>query len=134
MCSIFINECNLENDVAYTTNTIQIQHGVAHIFEASGSYIITIPLTKLHLLWKQYHLALNWLRARDHDTLSTLIGGKGWAGPSSLHTTLEGPMDMWMQDGCKVYMDSYMTSIGSRFMVTWTILKNRLLKVGLMRN
>ena len=31
-----------------------------------------------------------WLRARDHYTSSTLIGGKGRAGPSSLHTTLEG--------------------------------------------
>ena len=26
-----------------------------------------------------------------------------------------------MQDGCKVCMDSYMTSDGSCFMVTWTI-------------
>ena len=33
------------------------------------------------------------LRARDHYTLSTLIGGKGGAGPSSLHTTLEGPTE-----------------------------------------
>ena len=32
------------------------------------------------------------LRARDHYTSSTLIGGKGGAGPSSIHTTLEGPM------------------------------------------
>jgi hypothetical protein len=32
------------------------------------------------------------LRARDHYTSSTLIGGKGRAGPSSLHTMLEGPM------------------------------------------
>ena len=31
------------------------------------------------------------LRARNHYTLSTLIGGKGGAGPSSLHTMLEGP-------------------------------------------
>ena len=33
------------------------------------------------------------LRALDHYTSSTLIGGKGGAGPSSLHTTLEGPME-----------------------------------------
>ena len=31
------------------------------------------------------------LRARDHYTSSALIGGKGGAGPSSLHSTLEGP-------------------------------------------
>ena len=30
------------------------------------------------------------LRARDHYSSSTLIGGKGGAGPSSLYTTLEG--------------------------------------------
>ena len=33
------------------------------------------------------------LRARDHYTSSTLIGGKSGAGPSSLHTMLEGPME-----------------------------------------
>ena len=31
--------------------------------------------------------------ARDHYTSSTLIGGKGGACPSSLHTTLEGPTE-----------------------------------------
>ena len=36
-----------------------------------------------------------------------------------------------MQDKCKVYMDSYMASNGSCFMVTWTIFKNHLLEVGL---
>ena len=45
------------------------------------------------------------LRARDHYTSSTLIGGKGGAGPSSLHTTLGGPMEhvtarwMWSLHG-----------------------------------
>ena len=33
------------------------------------------------------------LRARDHYTSSTLIRGKGGAGPSSLHTTLEEPTE-----------------------------------------
>ena len=40
-------------------------------------------------------------RARDQYTSSTLIGGKGGAGPSSLHTRLEGPTEYvnarWMQ-------------------------------------
>jgi hypothetical protein len=40
------------------------------------------------------------LRARDQHTSSTLIGRKGGAGPSSLHTTLEGPTEyvdaQWM--------------------------------------
>ena len=33
------------------------------------------------------------LRAGDHYTSNTLIDGKGGAGPSSLHTTLEGPTE-----------------------------------------
>ena len=33
------------------------------------------------------------LRTRDHYASSTLIGGKGGAGPSSLHTMLEGPTE-----------------------------------------
>ena len=33
------------------------------------------------------------LRAHDHFTLSTLIGGKGGASPISLHTMLEGPTE-----------------------------------------
>jgi hypothetical protein len=40
----------------------------------------------------------------------------------------------WMQDGCKVYIYSYMTSNGSCFMVTWTLFKNHLLEVGLTQN
>ena len=39
-----------------------------------------------------------------------------------------------MQDGCKVYMDSYMASNGSSFMVTWIIFQNHLLEVGLAHN
>ena len=39
-----------------------------------------------------------------------------------------------MQDGCKVYTDSYMASNGSCSMVTWTILKNHVLEVGLTQN
>ena len=39
-----------------------------------------------------------------------------------------------MQDGCKVYMDSYMASNGSCSMVTWIVLKHHLLEVGLTQN
>ena len=39
-----------------------------------------------------------------------------------------------MQDGCKVYMDSYMASNGSSFMDTWTIFINHLVEVGLTHN
>ena len=39
-----------------------------------------------------------------------------------------------MQYGCKIYMDSYMASNGPCFMVTLTIIINRLLEVGLTQN
>ena len=39
-----------------------------------------------------------------------------------------------MQDGCRVYMDSYMALNGLCFMVIWIIFKNHLLEVGLTQN
>ena len=39
-----------------------------------------------------------------------------------------------MQDGCEVYMDSFMVSNGSCFIVTWIVFKNLLLEVGLTQN
>jgi hypothetical protein len=39
-----------------------------------------------------------------------------------------------MQDGCKVYMDSYLALNGSCFMVSCIIFKNHLLEVGLTQN
>jgi hypothetical protein len=35
-----------------------------------------------------------------------------------------------MQDGCEVYMESYMTLPGSCFTVTWIVFKNHFLEVG----
>ena len=39
-----------------------------------------------------------------------------------------------MQDGCKVYTDSYMASNGPCFMVTLIIFKNHLLEVSLTQH
>ena len=51
------------------------------------------------------------LRARDQHTLSTLIGGKGGAGPSSLlHTTLDGPTE-WVC-GCEM-------GVNPTWILTW---------------
>ena len=44
---------------------------------------------------------------------------------------LRDQQSMWMQDGCDVYMDSYMAPNESCFMITWTTFKNHLLEVGL---
>jgi hypothetical protein len=50
------------------------------------------------------------LRARDHLTSSTFIGGKGGIGPTALQLRLRDRWSIWMQDGYKAYTDSYMTS------------------------
>jgi hypothetical protein len=47
---------------------------------------------------------------------------------------LRDQRSMWMQDECKVYIDSYMTSNGSHFMITWIVFKNHLSDVGLTQN
>ena len=39
-----------------------------------------------------------------------------------------------MQDGRKVYMDFYVASNGSCFMVTWTVFKKYFLEVDLTQN
>ena len=50
------------------------------------------------------------LRACDHYTSSTLIGGKGGAGPSLLHASLEGPTEYM----CECKMD-----VKSTWIPTW---------------
>ena len=59
-----------------------------------------------------------------------------WSRWSKFASTLRlrDPWSMWVQDGCNVYMDSYMASNGSWVMVTWTIFKFHLLEVGLTQN
>ena len=53
---------------------------------------------------------------------------------ASTELRLRDQRNMWMQDGCKVYMDSYLAANGSCFMVTWIIFKHHLLEVGLTQN
>ena len=74
------------------------------------------------------------LRAHDCYTSSTLIGGKAEPVQVCFTLHLRDQQSMWMQDGCEVYMVSYMASNGSCFMVTWIIFNNHLLEVGLKQN
>ena len=53
--------------------------------------------------------------ARDYHTSSTLIGGKDGAGPSSLHTTLEGPTEYNISE-CKI-------DVKSTWILTWHQMK-----------
>jgi hypothetical protein len=76
------------------------------------------------------------LRARDHYTSCTLIGGEGGAGSSLLHTMLEGPTECTSE--CKMDVKSTWIPtwhpMDDVFMVTWIIFKNHLLEVGLTQN
>jgi hypothetical protein len=48
---------------------------------------------------------------RDHDISSTLIGGKRRSGSKfASHHALRDQRSVWMQDGCEVYVDSYVAS------------------------
>jgi hypothetical protein len=69
-----------------------------------------------------------------HYSSSTLIDGKAKPVQVCFALRLRDQHSMWLQDGCKVYMDAYMASNGSYFMVTWTIFKNHLLEVGLKQH
>ena len=76
------------------------------------------------------------LRAHDHCTFMHSHCWKENAEPVQVCFTLHlrDQRSMWMQDGCKVYADSYMATHGSCFMVTWIIFKNYFLEVGLTQN
>jgi hypothetical protein len=54
----------------------------------------------LNIILSNFIVGIEWkvwcdhgMRARDHYISNTLIGGKGKAGSSTLHTTLEGPLE-----------------------------------------
>ena len=67
----------LGHNLGRATQTLPTQGGSSSPLQGHGSWLICEVA----------------LRARDHYTSSILIGRKGGAGPSSLHTTLEGPTE-----------------------------------------
>ena len=87
----------------------------------------TMPSPPMRVLEVQRELMTNTLQALTSMERAELV---------QVHFTLclRDQWSMWMQDGCKVYMDFYMAPNGSCFMVTWNILKNILLEVGLTQN
>ena len=56
--------------------------------------------------------------------------------PVQIHFTLclSDLQSMWMHDGHKAYMDSYMTSNASCFMLTWIVFNNHLFEVDITEN
>jgi hypothetical protein len=100
--------------------------------KGSDNYMVTTlglcvkgPLGPLHIWdWELVTKALQALSFMEK------------AEPVQVHFTLRlrDQRSMLMQDGCKVYMDSYMASNGTCFMVTWTTFKDHLLEVALTQN
>jgi hypothetical protein len=113
-------------------------HCMGHGSKGDNSMLMECPYHMLplfsmaRLLWRPLH-------KRDWEPVTITLQALSLvekAEPVQVRFTLRlrDQWSTWMQDGCKVYMDSYMASIGSCFMVTWIIFKNRLLEVGLTQN
>ena len=86
-------------------------------------------------MWRVRATSHKKLRARDHYTSSILIGGKGGAGPTSLHTMLEGLTEYvnarWM------VKSSWVPTWHRMDHVSWSLglfSQNCLLEVGLTQN
>ena len=73
-------------------HSLRVKDGIAHprVKYCDELYITLVLLDKRQVMLSKV-TSHTRPRARDHSASSTLIGGKGRAGPSSLHTTLERP-------------------------------------------
>ena len=79
-------------------------------------------------------MVLGPLHTRDWEPVSITLQALSLVENPELvqvRLRLRDQWSMWIEGGCQVYMDPYMASNGSCFMVTWTILRNNLLEVGL---
>ena len=130
--------------------------GVKGLGPISAFWYMKFDVTSINLLlghqlpWCRYHnfcfvngstpvATLGPLHTRDWEPVTATLQAFSLVEkvePVQVHFTLylRDQHSIWMQDGCKVYMDSYMVSNGSCFMVTWIIFKNHLLEVGLTQN
>ena len=96
------------------------QNQIAYIYKPPCLFLCTTISSITFYFWKDsaIHIILKWrratshtrLRAHDHYTSSTLIGGKCGAGPSSFRTMLEGRME---------YISECMMDVKSTWIPTW---------------
>ena len=112
-------------------------------------------LSKLHIIWvwtsqppspvgSDWHGSLYYTLGAGHETESlwpSHFKHSHWwkrAEPVQVRYFTLRSRGRWSRcvedDGCKVDMDSYMVSNGSRFMVTWTVFKHHFLGVGSTQN
>jgi hypothetical protein len=115
-----------------TLNKINFRHLQNWLFNASSFLEIRINCSSCGV-------KLGPLHTQDREPVSIILQALSLVEKAELVQVrftlcLRDQRKMWMQDGCKVHMDFYMASNGSWFMVTWTILKNHFLEVGLTQN
>ena len=90
--------------------------------------------------WAAFHAQdLGPLHTRDWEPMTTTLQTLSLVEkvePVQVRCTLclRDKQSMWMQVGCKVYINFYLASNGSCYMVTWIIFKNHFLEVGLTQN
>jgi hypothetical protein len=97
------------------------------------------PMRVLEVYWSRALNLVFEVALRDWEPVTITIQTLSLVGKAELvqvRFTLRSRdrQSLWMQEGCKVYMDSYMASNGPCFIVTWTIFKNHLVEVGRMQN
>ena len=89
-----------------------------------------------YLVYQTLNMIFSVLHTRDWEPMNITLQALSFVGkvePVRVRFTLRlrDQRSMWMQDGCKVYVDSYMALNIPCFMVTCIIFKNYLLEVGL---
>jgi hypothetical protein len=94
---------------------------------------IQIPLSTTTYYWGPLHTQ-NWEPMTISLQALSLVEKAEPVQVCYFTLLLRDQWSMWMQYGCKVYMNSHMASTGSCFMVIWTLFKNHLLEVGLTQN
>ena len=116
----FLLVCGIKYNDIYTKLiwTIFITIVCQHLYE-QPHIICKLCNIVVHIICIPMTLTITRLRAHDHYTSSTLIGGEGSRSKFAWGTN-------GMQDGCRVYMDSHMALNASCFMVSWTTFKNHL--------
>ena len=82
-----------------------------------GSHNLMVTALGSCMKWPSFRTTSHTsMRASDYNISSTLIGGKGGAGPSSLHTMLEGLHEYvnarWMYSLTWHRMDNVSWSLG----------------------
>ena len=115
--------------------SISSRKTVTHVQREKSRVVIFLLMSEKMLMPGK----LGPLHTRDWEpvtvTLEALsLGGKAGLVQVCFTLRLRDQRSMWMQDECKVYVDSYMASNGPCFMITWTIYKNRFLGVGLTQD